>query len=399
MAGFEVIIYGRFWVITEALATIPSTLPIDASALEASISALKSSICALESSLKTLEGSSGWWETLAWSCALAVGIGIVGEIVVIVGEHRDDLTAWQRGIVRPPDHPDIRRFWFDIVATIRVLIGVFGEAGASMKLASINSQLRSKTSELRADSDQLLALVTQVAAIANAGAGKANERASKNERAAAKLSLEATQEQADNLVMQKVLAVRQLGPPGTGQQYNWFAETRDFPAMDVYIQSASVKEAKNFASMIALELEEDDKWNVHWVDEKESHVSLEMMEGIDLWAIMSRNPRPPWKNDTEWVETSERLEKACWSLARAITSAGLGIGDRPLGCKLLSPRFPGDLRREGVTPLAGWAWLDPPRNGVYIQVGLRPISATVQWLNTKRKERTRKHTPNTSTKP
>lgn len=145
----------------QTLATTPSTLPMDASALEASISALKSCISALESSTKTLEASSSWWETLAWSCAFAVGIGIVGEIVVIVSEYLEDREDWRRGIMRAPDHPLVWRFWFDIVATLLVLAGVFGEAGASMQLASINSQLRSKTSELRAKSDQLLVLVTQ----------------------------------------------------------------------------------------------------------------------------------------------------------------------------------------------------------------------------------------------
>jgi hypothetical protein len=164
-------------VIIQHLASILSVSLTDASGLETSIPALKSSIVALESYIKTLEGSSGRWETLAWSCAFAVGIGIVGEIVVIVGEHQDGVGAWRRGIVLPPDHPDVRRFWFDIVATLLVLIGVFGEAAASMQLASINSQLRSKTSELRAKSDQLVALVTQEAGGAAANARQAQDSA------------------------------------------------------------------------------------------------------------------------------------------------------------------------------------------------------------------------------
>lgn len=168
-------------VMIQTLASAPSALPTDASALEASISALKSSVSALESSLKTLEGSSGCWETLAWSCAFAVGVGIVGEIVVIVCEYDDDRDDWRRGIVRPPDHPSVWRFWFDIIATLLVLGGVFGEAGASMKLASINSQLRSKTSELRAKSDQLLALVTQEAGSAASSATKAQDSLGKVE--------------------------------------------------------------------------------------------------------------------------------------------------------------------------------------------------------------------------
>jgi hypothetical protein len=136
---------------------------------------LKSSISVLESSLKTTEGSSGHWETFGWLCAVAVGIGIAGEIVVIVSEHFEDLEDWERGIIRPPDRPPAWRFWFDIVATLIVLGGVFGEAGATGAVASINSQLRSKTSELRAKSDQLLAVTTEEAGDAATSAQQAKD--------------------------------------------------------------------------------------------------------------------------------------------------------------------------------------------------------------------------------
>jgi len=159
------------------LATSASSLPTDASTLDASISALKSCISALESSIKTFEGVSGFWEHVAWSCAFAVGVGIVGEVVVIVHDFLEDRMAWRRGIVRPPDHPTVWIFLFDIAATLLVLAGVFGEAGASMKLASINSQLRSKTLELRGKSDQLLSLVTQEAGSAASSAERANAAA------------------------------------------------------------------------------------------------------------------------------------------------------------------------------------------------------------------------------
>jgi hypothetical protein len=170
--------------IMQALATPCSALPTDASALASSISACRSSIAALESSLKTTEGSSGGWETFAWICSVAVAVGVAAEIVGIVGEYRDDLKDWQRGIVRPPDCPSFARFfWFEILATVIVVGGVFGEAWASKELASINNQLRMKTSELRADSDQLLAWAIQEA-------GNADERAAANEKQAAKAELE-----------------------------------------------------------------------------------------------------------------------------------------------------------------------------------------------------------------
>ena len=83
----------------EWIANLPSSCPTDASSLESCISALKSSISALESSIRTTEGSSGRWETFGWLCAIIVGIGVAGEIVAIVLEHRDRLTDWRRGIV------------------------------------------------------------------------------------------------------------------------------------------------------------------------------------------------------------------------------------------------------------------------------------------------------------
>jgi hypothetical protein len=198
-------------VIIQALANTSSDLPTDAS-LEASISALKSSISALESSIKTFEGSSGFLEVLAWCCAIAVGIGVAGEVVVIICEYFEDREGWRRGIVRPPGHPSVWRFWFDIVATLLVVAGVFGEAGASMKLASINSQLRSKTSNLRAESDQLLALVTQQAGDANTSANGAAE-AVKSAKADVKIlneKTDAVEEQATDLLKKYTEAANAL---------------------------------------------------------------------------------------------------------------------------------------------------------------------------------------------
>lgn len=164
-------------VIIQQLAKTPSALPTDVSALDSSITALKSCISALESSLKTVGQSSERWEIVAWVCAFVVGFGVAAEIVGIVWGYRDDLRDWQRGIIRPPDRPSVGKLWFEIVATLLVVAGIFGEAGASLKLALINSQLRSITSELRSKSDQLLALVTQEAGSSVYSADKANAAA------------------------------------------------------------------------------------------------------------------------------------------------------------------------------------------------------------------------------
>jgi hypothetical protein len=199
--------------IMQALAAIPSTLPRDASTLDASISALKSSISALESSLKTLEGSSTPWEWVAIVSAFVVFAGIIGEIIVIVSEYFEDLHDWRQGVVfwvwrvvLPPGRPPRWRFCFDIVATVVVLLGVLGEASASLKLASINSLLRSKTSELRADSDQLLALITQEAGDAKSSAKSAGISAND-----AGTNAGIAQEKADTADISAKSAVKQAG--------------------------------------------------------------------------------------------------------------------------------------------------------------------------------------------
>lgn len=228
-------------VIIQMLASLSSTPAIDASALETSISALKSSISALESSLNSLEGSSNRWEILAWSCAFAVGLGIIGEVVVIVSEYRDDMHVWKQGVifwvwerVCPPGRPPLWRFWFDIISTIIVLVGVFGEAGASLKLASINNQLRSKTSDLRAKSDQLLALITQEAGTAASSAARAQSSADTAEKLANK-----TRETVDE-VGKKAESI-EWGL----QMSQYFAESRDIRNRDALRQKFSEFKGKD----------------------------------------------------------------------------------------------------------------------------------------------------------
>jgi hypothetical protein len=184
-------------VIMQQLANASSDLAKDSSALEASISALKSCISALDSSINSLEGKSGFWEALGWWSAIAVGIGVAGELAVIFHEYLDEKRDWARGIMRPPDHPSRSWLWFDVFSTLVVLVGIFFEAGASAKLSSINEQLRSKTSALRGKSDQLLALVTQQAGsaaqsavIANKAAGEAKGEADTVGRRADALTLQ-----------------------------------------------------------------------------------------------------------------------------------------------------------------------------------------------------------------
>ena len=164
-----------------------SNLPSDSSALERSISALERAISVLESDVKALESSSVPWEYSVWVFTFLVVVGVAMELWVIRHEYRDDMEAWALahfGVLRSPSRPSITKFRVEVGSILLITIGVMGELGVGIKIASINgvlrgesAELRSKNAELRSKSDQLLALVTQKAGDAADSAKTAHEEA------------------------------------------------------------------------------------------------------------------------------------------------------------------------------------------------------------------------------
>jgi hypothetical protein len=159
-------------VIFAYLLQTASTLPTDASALERAISALESAISALERAIKSLESSSVPWEhSLPWFTALVL-VGVAMEWWVIRHEWRDDMEAWALvyafGILRSPGRPSIGKLLVEAGSVLLIALGIMGELGAGLKIASINgvlrgksAELRSKNAELRSKSWQLVALLEQ----------------------------------------------------------------------------------------------------------------------------------------------------------------------------------------------------------------------------------------------
>jgi hypothetical protein len=322
----------------------------------------------LESSVIATDGSAGFWEMFGWLCAVAVGIGIAGEIVVIVSEHWEDLQDWRRGIIRPPDRPPAWRFWFDIVATLVVLGGVFGEAGATGEVASINSQLRSKTSELRAKSDQLLALVTQQAGeakdsalIAEASAKAAGIAADKaldtsntaNDAAGkAQEKVEAVGKQADDLLqkyreaeskreeLEKSLWPREF-PLVTSPKGNNFDSLKPFTPINVVIEFLPDAEAARAASHI-VGLAHAAGWNVVDV-EPNPKVIAGFFDGVVVHTPLA----VPWDNPRDTAE-GERLEGAGNAIVGFLTSY-----------KWVARRSPVKLHEFGV-------------NTIKISIGFKP---------------------------
>lgn len=160
-----------------------SSLPSDTSALERSISALESCISALDSKAESLARSSARWDPVAWVFTSLVIIGVALELWVIWQEFRDDMKSWaveRWGIHRRAERPVVGNLVIEFLSVLLVVGGIIGELRVSVKIASINSELRktdgilrSKNAELRSDSDQLLALVTQEAGDAAKSADKA----------------------------------------------------------------------------------------------------------------------------------------------------------------------------------------------------------------------------------
>jgi hypothetical protein len=99
-----------------------------------------------------------------------VVVGILMELWVIWDEHSEDMETWAEtffGIHRTL-RPPTRRLVVEYFSVVLVAGGIIGELGISIKIASVNgqlrgvdAQLRSKNAELRAASDRLVALLNQ----------------------------------------------------------------------------------------------------------------------------------------------------------------------------------------------------------------------------------------------
>ena len=161
-------------MILASLIQAASNLPTDTSALERPSSlALEGAISALEAAIRTLDNRSVPWEhALPWFTGMViVGVGL--EWWVIHRDFSEEMETWALehfGVVRSAPRPSVGKLAVEIVSVALIVLGIFGELGTGLEIASINSsvraknaELRSKNADLRSKSDQLLALVTQEA--------------------------------------------------------------------------------------------------------------------------------------------------------------------------------------------------------------------------------------------
>lgn len=191
----------------------------------------------------------------------------------------------------------------------------------------------------------------------------------------AKLNNETERLKADNLALQTAMLPRHIGIIGFNgppKAQEWFAGIESFAATEIFIQVVADPEAQNLANEIAIALSTLGGWKPQFIDEKRSHVPASAIrDGVNI----SHPTGKPWTAEEPsqpWFVWSRAAE----TLADSLTKAGLGVGQYRVSR--------GGFANERPDPIFGSSalspYFDPPISGVYIQVGSRPVAATVEWI-------------------
>jgi len=209
---------------------------------------------------------------------------------------------------------------------------------------------------------------------------EANSEAAKANESTAKLNNETARLTAENLALQTVLLPRHVGLIGINEQpkaQTWFAGFEKWARTKVLIQTVpGDPEAQNLANEIAIVLSKFG-WIPEFIDEKRSGVSLNLTEGLSVFSPASHKA---WDPKNEAQVRFAALRNAAISLANALTNAGLGIGQYPVEGSnglMMIVDFPPDSEGEAHNPFRNFS---PKLDGVYLQVGSRPVGSTMQWI-------------------
>lgn len=118
-------------------------------------------------------------------------------------------------------------------------------------------------------------------------------------------------------------------------------------------------------------------WIPEFISETRSGVSLNLSEGL---TVMSPYSHKPWDPENAAQQALARLRDPAISLARALTNAGLGVGSYPVrgvNGLMIIVDFPPNSDGETRNPFRNFS---PKPDGVYLQVGSRPVGSTVAWI-------------------
>ena len=122
-------------IIVSALALVACSRASDASALANEIKALESASVSLETDLHL------------WTAVVVVGL--VMEFGIIFHGFKEDMAAFRRGTIRSPERPPVVKFIIELLATLLITVGVFGELKVGIKSSSTQPSCAQRATSLR----------------------------------------------------------------------------------------------------------------------------------------------------------------------------------------------------------------------------------------------------------
>jgi hypothetical protein len=185
------------------------------------------------------------------------------------------------------------------------------------------------------------------------------------------LNIEAERLKADNLALQTAMLPRNIGLVGIDEPApadKAFAGIEHFAGTRIEIQTVSEDNEADRLTQQIIFLLKLKGWVVSQsyegrtgIMEKSVGDGLRIMYPIGKYWT-AEEPNQPW---FAWKDAAE-------ALARGLTAAHMGAGPAPVP---VSGFFNNPPRIRGMLP-----YFNPPLEGVYLQVGSRPVSETIEWI-------------------
>jgi hypothetical protein len=99
----------------------------------------------LVTNLQASRSSDHWWLEV---CTALVAVGVLFEVIFVIWEYVDELHDFRRGIVHPPERPNIILFALGLFGAGLVAIGVAGEFRFEAKIESTETRIRKANDDL-----------------------------------------------------------------------------------------------------------------------------------------------------------------------------------------------------------------------------------------------------------
>ena len=96
----------------------------------------------IRASIDSLNASRDSLDLWLYFASFLVVLGVVFELIVIFHEYNDEMVAWKRATVQPPDRPSRPWLVADMIGVAIVCIGLAGELFVAVKDGTIDSKLR-----------------------------------------------------------------------------------------------------------------------------------------------------------------------------------------------------------------------------------------------------------------